>query len=267
MDGGKAGDDARAVSPGVRVERDGPVARVWLDRPPLNVLDLASLGALNAALDSLPGPPHLRFLVFAGRGEKGFSAGVDVGDHLPDRVAEMLGRFHRVFRKLWSSDWLTLAAVHGHCLGGGMELATFCDFVVATHTARFAQPEIKLGCFPPVAAVTLPALVGPRRALELILTGRTLTAEEALAFGLVNEVVGEAELESAVTRWIQTFSGMSPAALPLARRGVLRASGLDFESRLEEMERLYLDTLIKTEDAREGIRAFIERRKPVWAGR
>lgn len=251
----------------IQVERDGVVARLWLDRPPLNVLDLAALGELNTALDSLPAPPHLRFLVFAGRGEKGFSAGVEVRDHTPDRVGEMLGRFHRVFRKLWKSDWITIAAVHGHCLGGGMELATFCDFVIATHTARFGQPEIKLACFPPVAAVILPALVGPRRALDLILTGRSLTAEQARAFGLVTEVVGEGELETATRGLIKALSGLSPAALSLARRAVLRAAGFDFEQRLEEMEKLYLDTLMKTEDAVEGIRAFIERRPPVWSGR
>lgn len=251
----------------IQVERDGPVARIWLDRPPLNILDLAALGELNAALDAMPAPPHLRFLIFAGRGEKGFSAGVEVRDHTPDRVAEMLGRFHRVFRKLWNSDWITIAAVHGHCLGGGMELAVFCDFVFATHTARFGQPEIKLACFPPVAAVILPALVGPRRALDLILTGRSLAAEQAQALGLVTQVVGEGELETAVRGLVNSLSGLSPAALPLARRAVLQAAGLDFERGLEEMEKLYLDTLMKTEDATEGIRAFIERRPPVWSGR
>jgi len=251
----------------IGVERDAGVARIWFDRPPLNVLNLAMLAELNAALDALPSPPHLRFLVFAGKGERGFSAGVEVRDHTPDRVAEMLDRFHRLFRKLWASDWITLAAVHGYCLGGGMELATFCDFVIATHTAQFAQPEIKLGCFPPVAAVTLPALVGPRRALDLILTGRQLTASEAQAAGLVTQVVGEDELERGTAALLRTLAAYSPATLPIARRGVLRASGFDFERELEEMERLYLDTLMKTEDAQEGIRAFIERRKPAWVGR
>ena len=179
----------------------------------------------------------------------------------------MLGVFHRVFRKLWRADWVTLAAVHGHCLGGGMELAVACDFVLATHTARFGQPEIKLACFPPVAAILLPALVGPRRALDLILTGRTLTAEQAHALGLVTEVVGEGELDAAVAKLLATLAELSPAALPLARRAVLRAPGLDFERALDEMEKLYLDTLMKTADAAEGIRAFIERRKPVWTGR
>ena len=195
----------------IEVERDAAVARLWLHRPPLNVLDIPTLEELNAALDSLPAPPHLRFVIFQGRGERGFSAGVDVRDHTPDRVARMLSTFHQVFRKLWTSDWITIAAVHGNCLGGGMELATFCDFVVATHTARFAQPEIKLGCFPPVAAVLLPALVGPRRALELILTGRALTAAEAQAIGLVTQIVGEGELETATIELVKSLAAHSPA--------------------------------------------------------
>lgn len=251
----------------IQVEREGAVARLTLARPPLNVLDIPALRELNAALESLPGPPQVRFLVFRGAGEKAFSAGVEVSDHTPDRVADMLGTFHAVFRKLWRADWVTLAAVHGHCLGGGMELASACDFVVATRTARFAQPEIKLACFPPVAAVLLPVLVGPRRALELILTGRTLTAEQAQELGLVTQVVAEEELESATSALLKTLSELSPAALPLARRAVLRAAGVDFEGALAEMEKLYLDGLMKTHDAVEGIQAFIERRRPAWAGR
>jgi cyclohexa-1,5-dienecarbonyl-CoA hydratase len=179
----------------------------------------------------------------------------------------MLACFHAVFRKLWRSDWITLAAVHGHCLGGAMELATFCDFVVAADTARFGQPEIKLGCFPPVAAIVLPALLGPRRALDLILTGRTLAAAEAHALGLVTRVVSAAELETATNDLIKTLTSYSPLVLPLARRAVLRGAGVDFEGRLEEMEKFYLEQLMKTEDASEGIRAFIERRQPAWVGR
>ncbi|HEX9764025.1 MAG TPA: enoyl-CoA hydratase/isomerase family protein [Candidatus Acidoferrales bacterium] len=251
----------------IEVERDGGVARVWLNRPPLNVLDIAALEELGAALDALPSPPHVRFLVFQGRGERGFSAGVEVRDHTPDRVGQMLSTFHAVFRKLWASDWITVAAVHGNCLGGGMELATFCDFCLATHTARFGQPEIKLGCFPPVAAVILPSLVGPRRALDLILTGRTLTADEAHTLGLVTEVVGEGELGSAAQKLIQQLQGYSPAVLSLTKKAVLRAAGLDFDRALAEMEKIYLGELVQTADAAEGIRAFIERRQPAWAGR
>ena len=251
----------------IEVALDAAVARVWLNRPPLNVLDIAALEELGAALDALPAPPHMRFVVFQGRGERGFSAGVEVRDHTPDRVGQMLATFHAVFRKLWASDWITVAAVHGNCLGGGMELATFCDFCIATHTARFGQPEIKLGCFPPVAAIILPSLVGPRRALDLILTGRTLTATEAHALGLVCQVAGEGELDSAVQKLLQTLQGYSPAVLPLTKKAVLCAAGLDFDKALAEMEKIYLENLMQTADAVEGIRAFIERRQPAWAGR
>jgi len=254
-------------APRIQLERAGAVARLTLNRPPVNVLDLAALGELNAALDSLPAPPAVRFLVFAGAGEKAFSAGVEVRDHTPDRVAGMLGAFHGVFRKLWRSDWITIAAVDGHCLGGGMELATVCDFVLATRSARFGQPEIKLACFPPVAAVLLPALVGPKRALDLILTGRTLTAEQAREFGLVTEVVADGELGKAVENLLATLGALSPAALPLTRRAVLRGAGLDFERALDDAERFYLDVLMKTHDAAEGIQAFLEKRPPVWTGR
>ncbi|MCI0402473.1 MAG: enoyl-CoA hydratase/isomerase family protein [Acidobacteria bacterium] len=251
----------------IEIEREGSVARVWLNRPPLNVLDIPTLEELGAALNSIPAPPHVRFVVFQGRGECGFSAGVEVRDHTPDRVGQMLERFHAVFRKLWASDWITIAAVHGNCLGGGMELASFCDFCVATHTARFGQPEIKLGCFPPVAAILLPPLVGPRRALDLILTGRTITAADAHAMGLVTEVVGEGELDSAVQRLILSLQSYSSAALSLAKKAVLRAAGIDFDKALAQMEQVYLEELMQTADAAEGVRAFIEKRQPVWAGR
>jgi cyclohexa-1,5-dienecarbonyl-CoA hydratase len=249
------------------VERDGKLARVTLDRPSLNILNLELLSQLQAELASLPAPPHLCFLVFRGAGEKAFSAGADVADHTPERVAQLLEVFHGVLRKLWTSDWISIAAVQGHCLGGGMELAMMCDFVLATHTAQFAQPEIKLGCFPPVAAVLLPALVGPRRALELILTGRAVSAEEAHRLGLVTQVVGENELESATQKWIEQLETQSSVVLGLTRRAVLGAAGLDFSRVLAEIEQLYLQELMKTEDAREGIRAFLERRRPVYVGR
>lgn len=254
-------------APRIRLERAGAVARLTLDRPPVNVLDLAALRELNAALESIPAPPEVRFLVFAGAGEKAFSAGVEVRDHTSDRVAEMLGTFHGVFRKLWRSDWITIAAVRGHCLGGGMELASICDFVLATRSARFAQPEIKLACFPPVAAVLLPPLLGTRRALDLILTGRTLTAEQALATGLVTEVVEDSELPKAVESLLATLAALSPAALPITRRAVLQGAGLDFERALDDAERFYLDVLMKTHDAAEGIQAFLEKRAPAWKGR
>ena len=198
---------------------------------------------------------------------RAFSVGVEVKDHVPEKVPEMLGVFHSVFRQLARADCVTIAAVQGHCLGGGMELATFCDFVVAEETASFGQPEIKLGCFPPVAMVTFPTLAGPRAAMDLILTGRTIKAPQAQAMGFVSRTAPEGELEKAVDQLVRELSALSPAALRHTRHGLRQRIGTDFESQLAAMERLYLDGLMKTEDAHEGIQAFLEKRAPVWTGR
>lgn len=250
----------------IQLTRQGSAAHIVLNRPPLNILDLPTLRDLNAVLGNLPVPPEVSYLVFSGAGTRAFSAGVDVKDHLPDRVAEMLQTFHQVFLTLWARNWITLAVVRGHCLGGGMELATFCDFVLAAEGAQFGQPEIKLGCFPPLAAVSLPALVGPKRALELLLTGRTLSAAEAQALGLVNRVVPEAELEAATERLLTELSALSPSVQALTKKALWRAQSFDFERGLKLAEEIYLNTLMKTHDAQEGLHAFLEKRQPVWAG-
>jgi cyclohexa-1,5-dienecarbonyl-CoA hydratase len=249
----------------VRVREEGVAAWVTLDRPPLNILDSALMRELGRVVGELA--EARSFLVFEGAGPRGFSAGADVRDHTPERVGEMLEAFHGVFRRLWRADAITIAAVHGKCLGGGCELATFCDFVLAGESAEFGQPEIKLGCFPPVAMVTFPRLAGPRAALDLILTGRTIRAPEAQSLGLVTRVVAEEELEGAVRALLGELSRLSPAVLRLTRRLLRERVGADFEHALAETEAFYLAELMKTEDAREGIQAFLEKRQPVWRGR
>ncbi len=249
----------------IHVHAEGRTAWVTLDRPPLNVLDIPMVKSLSRALARLTA--ECDFIVFQGAGPRGFSAGAEVRDHTPDRVAEMLAAFHEVFRQLARADYLTIAAVHGHCLGGGMELATFCDFVLATESAQFGQPEIKLGCFPPVALVTLPALVGLRAAMDLILTGRTIPAGEARELGLVTRVIADDALAQSVDALLGELRVLSPVVLRLSRRALRRNPNAEFEGALEEVERLYLGELMKTEDAQEGIRAFLEKRAPAWRGR
>jgi cyclohexa-1,5-dienecarbonyl-CoA hydratase len=206
-------------------------------------------------------------IVLRGAGERAFSAGLEVREHFPDRAPEMLSAFHGIFRQLWRADCLTVAVVQGHCLGGGCELATFCDFVLAGESAQFGQPEIKLGCFPPLALVTFPALIGVRHALDLILTGRKVGAREAQAIGLITRVVPDAELDTALRETLAGLSSLSPAVLRLARRGLWQRMGLDFENSLHEAEELYLQELMSTADAVEGLRAFLEKRAPQWSGR
>lgn len=259
-------------SPGhetVHVRTEGRTVWVTLDRPPANVLDIATMKSLSRALAKLLDPPGgaCDFLVFAGAGTKVFSAGTEVADHTPERVGSMLGAFHHVFRQLARADCLTIAAVHGNCLGGGMELASFCDFVIAAESARFGQPEIKFGCFPPVAMVTLPDLIGPRAAMDLILTGREISAAEARTLGIVTHVVADAALEQSVREFLAELRALSPAVLKLTGRTLRRRLREDFEGELGKIEQVYLNQLMKTEDAREGVRAFIEKRPATWRGR
>ncbi len=240
-------------------------AWITLDRAPLNVLDTPMMRALGGQLAQLT--PKCDFIVFQGAGPRGFSAGAEVAEHTPERVPEMLAAFHDIFRQLARAECLTIAAVHGYCLGGGMELASFCDFVVAAESAQFGQPEIKLGCFPPVALITLPHLIGPRAALDLILTGRTISAQEAQRFGLVTRVVADDSLQTSVDALLHELRGLSLAVLRLSRRTLRHNGRAEFERELAAVEKIYLDQLMRTEDAQEGIRAFLEKRLPLWKGR
>src|ERR1700731_3395043 len=181
---------------------------IRLARPPLNILDTSMMQALDAVLERAL--PKCDFLVFQGAGEKAFSAGAEIADHAPERVGKMLSAFHAVFRRLAVADCLRIAAVHGYCLGGGMELATFCDFVLATESAQFGQPEIKLGCFPPLALVTLPHLIGMRAAAHLILTGQQINAAEASRLGLVTRVVPDDKLAVALDSLLEELQTLSP---------------------------------------------------------
>lgn len=253
------------TEPTIRIESKGRAAWIWLARGPLNILNIAMMRELGEAIDNVA-PKH-DVLVFQGTGPKGFSAGADVGDHTPERVSDMLYAFHGVFRRLWRANCLTIAAVHGWCLGGGCELAMFCDFVVATQSAVFGQPEIKLGAMPPVATVMLPRLVGPRAAWDIILTGRNVPAPEAAKIGLVTRLVPDEGLDADVQALVHELGALSPLVLSMTRNELRRHIAMDFERELSDVEAFYLEHLIRTSDANEGLRAFLEKRAPVWTGR
>lgn len=246
----------------VHVALDRRVATISLDRPPLNVMNIAMMDELHSAIASVAS--RCDVLILRGAGERAFSAGAEIADHVPERVGDMLRAFHRVFVELWRGKMVTLAEVHGHCLGGGCELATFCNFVVAAESATFGQPEIKLGCFPPVAMVTFPRLIGMRSALDVILSGRTLSASEAHRIGLVTRVVPPGDLEQAVASFVEDLRALSPSVLSMARRALWNSDGFDFERSLQSVEEFYLNELMRTHDANEGIRAFLEKRQPIW---
>jgi cyclohexa-1,5-dienecarbonyl-CoA hydratase len=248
----------------VHVQERGAAGYITLARPPLNVLDLPAIRALDDAVAGIAQRRDLKVLVLRSALDGTFSAGVDVAAHAPATAPEMLRAFHGVFRRLDALPQATLAAVDGRCLGGGCELALFCDVVLATARSTFGQPEIDVGCFPPVAAVLLPRLAG-RFAGDLILGGEPVTAAEAARMGLVNRVVDD--LEGEVAAWVDRMAARSGAVLAVARKAVRGGSHGSFAEALAETEALYLRELLRTEDAAEGVRAFIEKRKPRWKER
>jgi cyclohexa-1,5-dienecarbonyl-CoA hydratase len=250
----------------IRFHQEYDVARLTLARPPLNLMNIEMMQEMNVVLESLSPQPTLKVLVLDGEG-KAFSAGVAIEDHIGDRVKPMLDAFHQIFRRLRSLDCVTVAAVHGAALGGGAELATFCDVVIASEEATLGQPEIKVGVFPPIAALHYPRRVGEARALSLLLSGDVIGAAEAQRIGLVDRVVPRATLAEAVDAQVAKFRGQSAPVLRLAKRAVRDSAGQDFELALAALEDLYRYELMATADAPEGLRAFMEKRKPVWQDR
>ncbi len=240
------------------------VARLTLNRPPLNILTLAMIRQLAEGLDTVAQQTRLKAIVLAATG-KAFCAGVDVADHTPERTEPMIREFCALFTRLRTLPVPTIAVVQGAALGGGTELAVACDMVLAATSARFGQPEIKLGVFPPVAAALFPRLIGYQQAARLLFSGETITASEAAQLGLVTFVATDDKLETALERLLAQFRGMSAAALRVTKRALLCGADLGVARALPRIEELYLQDLMATADAREGVQSFIEKRQPVWS--
>ena len=245
------------------VNQTNGVTRITLDKPPLNVMDIELMRELSAALDAVRSNPAIKLVVIGAQG-KLFSAGVDIREHTAERVETMLHEFHAIFRRLGRLPQPTIAAVQGSALGGGCELAMACDFVIASTAAKFGQPEIQVGVFPPIAALLLPRLMPRKKALEMILSGDSIDAQTAERFGLVNVAVPPEEFTATVDVFVARFARLSGAVLRLAKRATLAATQGKLESDLNAIEHLYLTELMQTADAREGLAAFMARRAPVW---
>jgi cyclohexa-1,5-dienecarbonyl-CoA hydratase len=243
-----------------------PVARIGLRHPPLNVIDVPTMEELSQALALIESRADISVIVISGEGGN-FSAGVEVAAHTPDKIEEMLAKFHAVIRALVASRKVTIASVHGHCLGGGAELAMVCDLVYTTDSAQWGFPEIKLACYPPVACAALAALVGQKRAAELILTGRTVSGIEAAEMGLATRALPANQINAAVNESLNRLRELSPSVLAVTKKAIYSWDSVHFDKGLARAERIYLDELMQTADAHEGIRAFMEKRGPKWLGK
>jgi len=243
------------------------VAKISINRPPLNVLNIETLMELNMALEKARDDTALKVIVIKGAGNRAFSAGLDIKDHFPDKIEKALNTFNKVFHLLADVDKPTLAVVNGFALGGGCELACGCDMIIASEGAQFGQPEISVGAIPSVATVLLPRLVGRKKAFELILTGDVIDAAEARRIGLVNHVVPSEKLDEASMELIKKLKDKSLVVLKLTRMALYQTLDLDFKKALDTVTGVYLNLLIRTEDAVEGLKAFLEKRKPQWKGK
>jgi len=238
------------------------VAKITLNKEPLNVLDIPMMTEINGALDEAL-VQNVAIIIFDAK-NKAFCAGVDVSDHAEDKVEEMVKQFHGIFRRLAASDALTIAIVNGAALGGGMELACFCDIVVASAKSKFGQPEVKLGVFPPVAAAMLPLQIGTRKALEIVCFGDTIKAGEAMRIGLINHVYEVSTFEEQVEAFARDLTALSMPVLKLAKKAASVADRAEVMRRLDEAEKIYMNELMKLSDAHEGISAFLEKRTANW---
>jgi cyclohexa-1,5-dienecarbonyl-CoA hydratase len=244
------------------------VGRITFARAPVNVFNIAMMREISAAIAECVRQRDVVAIVFeAGSEMRAFSAGVAIEEHVEETIYQMLDAFHAIFRALEQAGKPAIAVVDGAALGGGCELVAACDIVIASERARFGQPEIKLGVFPPVAAVLLPRIIGDKRARELMLTGDLIDAAEATRLGLVNYLVPSQQLAQKTEEILVKLRELSAPALEATRHAIDSARGLVFEDALSKVENLYLNELMKTEDAREGINAFMEKRKPVWRNR
>src|SRR6266581_1933865 len=221
----------------------GPrVASIVLNRPPLNIINLEMLDELNAAWS-------------------------EVEDHMPGKIESMIEKFHHLIRRIRKSDCITIAAIHGYTFGGGSELAMVCDLVIAAGETQIGQPEISLGCYPPVAAAYLPGAIGFHKASEMVLMGEPIHAAEAERAGLVNRVVPRTNLSEAVDAYVAKLLAKSSTVLALTKQALREGAGHHFEKALDRSQELYLRDLTRTEDMVEGMNAFLEKRPPAWRNR
>jgi cyclohexa-1,5-dienecarbonyl-CoA hydratase len=250
----------------VKVRLEGGVARMTLSRPEHNLLNETMLRELAEGIEYVGSREEIKVILLASAC-KVFCGGIEVGEYTSQRVFQMLDAFHAAFAAMVDVAKPVVCVVNGPAIGGGAELAAFGDMVIASSKARFAQPEITIGMFPPLASTILPYLVGPKVALELDLTGEPVSAERALELGLVNRLVPEAQLEATVEELLSRMSGQSGAVLTMAKKAILGGMGLSLRDGLKHSMSIFLNELYRLEDSQEGLHALVEKRKPNWKNR
>jgi len=247
----------------LKFEKADGVARITLNRPKFNMMNIEMMNELNGLFEDLLKDDDLKCVTIDAEG-KHFCTGVEVADHKPDQVEDMIATFNRIFELSNELEVPIIAIVQGFCLGGGMELAIACDVIAAGRSAQFGQPEIKVGFFPPYAAMRLPQLIGPAKAIEICTSGKFYSAAEAQSLGMIAHVFEDEQLAESAAKIVKEIQANSPLIIRLNKRAVKQHLGLAFKPALAGVSDLFLNTLMKTEDTLEGIASYEEKRKPVW---
>ena len=250
----------------ILVEKTNNIGKIIFNNGPLNILTISMMEQINEALETFLEDQSLKAVIFDHNG-KAFSAGVDIGDHMGDKAPKMIKAFHGIFRKLNKLKCPTIASIKGAALGGGCEIAIFCDIVLTSDKAKFGQPEIKVGVFPPIAILAFPQIIGNKKAFELIMLGEIIDANEAYRLGISNQIFPIESYEQHFTKFIESFNDISTIILQYTKKAFYKALGFDFDTQLDEIEEFYLKELMSTHDANEGLQAFLEKRSPNWQNR
>ncbi len=250
----------------IQLNKISEFAKITLSKPPLNILDVEDLEKFSKILDEIKKETAIKAIIIESD-QKIFSAGIDVRDHSKENVSRMLNSFHKIFFKMFELEIPTISLVKSGCIGGGCELALFCDFVLASEEAYFSQPEIKLGCYPPVSLVYFPYITGNKRSLEMILTGNKVFAQEALKYGLVNQIFPGNEFDLKTKEFLKSLVSNSPSVIKTTIKAYKKLHYSELIEKIKFSEKIYLEELMQLEDAQEGIKSFLEKRQPVWTGR
>jgi cyclohexa-1,5-dienecarbonyl-CoA hydratase len=247
-------------------KKDG-VAKIEINSPPLNILNIKIMREINEAYNDAESTQDISIVTIKGAGNKAFAAGVDVKDHLPEVMHDMLNAFEDLMLKITNGKKPSVAIVDGICSGGGFELALCCDMIIATDKANFSLPEITLSLYPGFGTVMLPRKMPRNIAFEMITSGDPISAQDAYRMGLVNKLVSQDHLEEEVEKFLGRFRKKSAKALELSRYALLRAYDMEFGKSLKTVDDIYVGLVMQTEDANEGLKSFLEKRKPVWKHR
>jgi cyclohexa-1,5-dienecarbonyl-CoA hydratase len=245
-------------------EKKDHVAKIEINSPPLNILNIKIMGEINEAYSDAESTQDISIVTIRGAGNKAFAAGVDVKDHLPEVMHDMLNGFEELMLKIANGKKPSVAIVDGICSGGGFELALCCDMIIATDKAHFSLPEITLSLYPGFGIVMLPRKIPRNIAFEMITSGDSLSAQDAYRIGLVNKLVSQDHLEDEVEKFLGRFRNKSAKALELSRYALLRAYDIEFEKSLKTVDDIYIGLVMQTEDANEGLKSFLEKRRPIW---